>query len=471
VLENEGEHVRAGDPRLLAAAIVCAVLTPWNPAAWWQLRRLRLAIEVDCDARVLRRRGDVRAYGSVLLEVGRRTVRTRVAVAGFAEPVSALERRIRIMTAPRVRRPLLRVAACGAITAAFAGAACGALQPTLRSSWFWSWIRYVHVYREAMLHHYPPLMRDAGTSARVSVCFTVGADGSARVVRVFAKPGVDPAFAQAGRAMVDDFTFPPTRPGEVLGMEIAFAPERTPTRSATGNATTANCYRDLGLVGPRWSLQDAGRPSPRTQRSLRAWAGMTRPPRAPATDSAATARTVAAAVARYFPDVATKGMASDEILRFVVSSDGEVLRHEWVRGTPDGDLPSWDDLPGEFRGILGEFREITARSRLVRFRAGEVGPTAARVAWTQLAWVRGPPRPPPSTAAARRRDHRPGVGEVHRRAGREGARRGGARCRCPAVCAGGAGGGGGPHLPAGCGPRGGDADRLHPERTSPPATH
>jgi len=130
VLEHEQEHVRAGDPRLLAAALAAAVLTPWNPAVWWQLRRLRLAVEVDCDARVLGRRADVHAYGSVLLEVGRRTSKTRLAAsAAFAEPVSTLERRIRIMTAPRVRRPLLRAAGFGAVAAALAVAACEAPTP------------------------------------------------------------------------------------------------------------------------------------------------------------------------------------------------------------------------------------------------------------------------------------------------------------------------------------------------------
>jgi beta-lactamase regulating signal transducer with metallopeptidase domain len=132
VLEHEREHVLAGDPRLLAAAMVLAALTPWSPAAWWQLRRLRLAIEVDCDARVLRGRGDVRAYGEVLLEVGRRAVRSRLPLAAFAEPVSSLERRIRIMTAPRARRPLARAAACGALAVVLVGAACetsGPLQP------------------------------------------------------------------------------------------------------------------------------------------------------------------------------------------------------------------------------------------------------------------------------------------------------------------------------------------------------
>jgi hypothetical protein len=135
VLAHEQEHVRAGDPRLLAVALAGAVLTPWNPAVWWQLKRLRLAVEVDCDARVLRNRADVHAYGSVLLEVGRRTSRTRLAAsAAFAEPVSTLERRIRIMTAPRIRRPILRAAGFGAIAALLAAAACEAPMPTMQPS-------------------------------------------------------------------------------------------------------------------------------------------------------------------------------------------------------------------------------------------------------------------------------------------------------------------------------------------------
>jgi hypothetical protein len=75
----------------------------------------------------------VRAYGSTLLEIGRRTVRAPLPAAAFAEPVSSLERRIRIMTEPRARRPLLRAAACGALAALLVGAACetpGPLQPS-----------------------------------------------------------------------------------------------------------------------------------------------------------------------------------------------------------------------------------------------------------------------------------------------------------------------------------------------------
>jgi beta-lactamase regulating signal transducer with metallopeptidase domain len=124
MLEHEGEHLRAGDPRLLAGALLVVALMPWNPAVWWQLRRLRLAVEIDCDARVLRRRGDVRAYGALLLEMGRRAGASRLAVAAFSEPTSFLERRIRAMTAPALRFAGLRAAGFGALSAALVAAAC-----------------------------------------------------------------------------------------------------------------------------------------------------------------------------------------------------------------------------------------------------------------------------------------------------------------------------------------------------------
>jgi beta-lactamase regulating signal transducer with metallopeptidase domain len=101
VIEHEQAHLEAGDPMLLAVAVVLVVLMPWNLPLWWQLHRLRHAIEVDCDSRVLRgRRADADAaeeYGMTLIEIGRRRSRTFGAVAAMSETRSLLERRIRIM--------------------------------------------------------------------------------------------------------------------------------------------------------------------------------------------------------------------------------------------------------------------------------------------------------------------------------------------------------------------------------------
>src|SRR5947199_401937 len=63
MLAHEDEHVRARDPWLLAAGTAALVLAPWNLALWWLSQRLRLAVEMDCDARVLAREGDAPAYG------------------------------------------------------------------------------------------------------------------------------------------------------------------------------------------------------------------------------------------------------------------------------------------------------------------------------------------------------------------------------------------------------------------------
>lgn len=53
VLRHEQEHCRANDPRAMWMAAVAVVLVPWNVGVWWMVRRWRLAIELDCDARTL----------------------------------------------------------------------------------------------------------------------------------------------------------------------------------------------------------------------------------------------------------------------------------------------------------------------------------------------------------------------------------------------------------------------------------
>ena len=131
MLAHEQEHVRAGDPRLLAGAAAAVALMPWNPALWWQLHRLRLAVEIDCDRRVLRRYPDVRRYGALLLEVGRLAAPAeRLPLAAFTAPGSSLERRIRSMTMTRPRHPLLQGTALAAAAALLVLVACEMPHPT-----------------------------------------------------------------------------------------------------------------------------------------------------------------------------------------------------------------------------------------------------------------------------------------------------------------------------------------------------
>ena len=103
VLTHEREHVRAGDPLMLWSATLLAMACPWNVALWFALRRVRHAIELDCDARVLRARPDARAYCTLLMDVGERTLAGVAPIAALAEPASLLERRVVAMTTRRHR--------------------------------------------------------------------------------------------------------------------------------------------------------------------------------------------------------------------------------------------------------------------------------------------------------------------------------------------------------------------------------
>jgi beta-lactamase regulating signal transducer with metallopeptidase domain len=130
LLAHEEEHIRAHDPRLLLGALMAAVALPWNPALWWQLRRLRLAIEVDCDLRVLGRGVDPRAYSRLLVDVGERGQGNRIAVLALSESFSSLERRIRLMLTSRSRGWWLRAAGSVVFAGVLLAAACMEPRPT-----------------------------------------------------------------------------------------------------------------------------------------------------------------------------------------------------------------------------------------------------------------------------------------------------------------------------------------------------
>jgi bla regulator protein blaR1 len=103
VLAHEQSHLDARDQQVLATALCLVVLMPWNLPLWWQLRRLRYAIEVDCDTRVLRSGHALSDYGETLIEVGQHRSGFVGAVAGMSESPSFLERRIALMTSNRLK--------------------------------------------------------------------------------------------------------------------------------------------------------------------------------------------------------------------------------------------------------------------------------------------------------------------------------------------------------------------------------
>lgn len=115
IVAHEREHARAADPVTLLAGALLVLVQPLNPAAWAMYRRLRLAIEIDCDARVLAHGDDVRTYGDLLIDVGERTLTGAAPLAALAEGGSQLERRIAAMSRQTTQRASLRaLAALGA---------------------------------------------------------------------------------------------------------------------------------------------------------------------------------------------------------------------------------------------------------------------------------------------------------------------------------------------------------------------
>jgi beta-lactamase regulating signal transducer with metallopeptidase domain len=129
VLAHEREHLQAQDVRVLGGALLVAVLVPWNLPVWWQLRRLRFAMEVDCDARVLRAGESRSTYSAVLLNVATHLVPLRAAAAGLSESASLLEKRIRIMHAPIRARWRVVAALLGTCTVALLAVAANVSVP------------------------------------------------------------------------------------------------------------------------------------------------------------------------------------------------------------------------------------------------------------------------------------------------------------------------------------------------------
>jgi bla regulator protein blaR1 len=99
IVLHERAHVRSGDSRLLTAVLVLLVLLPWCLPLWWQLHRLRLAVEMDCDRRLLHAGAPAHDYAQLLLAVARQRRRVALPLAAMASSKAALRRRIRMIVA------------------------------------------------------------------------------------------------------------------------------------------------------------------------------------------------------------------------------------------------------------------------------------------------------------------------------------------------------------------------------------
>ncbi len=122
-LAHEREHFLAGDTKLYGFSLLLLTAMPWNLALWWLHHRLRLAIEIDCDRRVLQQGYTLSQYGESLLEIASQCGPRQLVAAGLHASASSLEHRMRVMCASRgkARRSALALFATASIsTLAFA---------------------------------------------------------------------------------------------------------------------------------------------------------------------------------------------------------------------------------------------------------------------------------------------------------------------------------------------------------------
>jgi len=229
-LLHEREHLQAGDARLLLLGVLTAALAPWNPALWWMLRRLRAAVELDCDTRVLMGGVNAREYGGVLLEVGERSVLCALARPALAAPESLLSRRISALLSGHTgtRWPwgvvygltavTLLALACStpppdgttanptgapAAAAALAGAVPEntlGLEPPSQVS--------------APPLDYPRTLREAGVEGRVAATVIIGTDGRVEPGSIQILQASNAAFEAPTRAAIEATAF---RPGRLHG--------------------------------------------------------------------------------------------------------------------------------------------------------------------------------------------------------------------------------------------------------------
>ncbi|HSJ10409.1 MAG TPA: TonB family protein [Longimicrobiales bacterium] len=298
LLAHEREHVRTGDPRMLFAGLVCTAAMPWNPLVWLQLLRLRNAIELDCDARVLARGADPRSYGSLLLEVGRRRGSSRLVIATFSEPRLFLEERISRIARWPLHRSRGRAAAFAVVAIALFTTALSARDPlrppsapaapavggddvvqddpvlvdatpleltmpadtpvvgariedgpTFTPMTTRPELRNVADVRRALIDAYPPLLRDAGTGGTAVVWFLIGEDGSVRRTQLSRSSGF-PALDHASLEVASVMQFGPALNRDVrvpvwVEIPIVFSPPVIPARAAAPAPAAAATHTEV----------------------------------------------------------------------------------------------------------------------------------------------------------------------------------------------------------------------------------
>jgi TonB family protein len=222
IVRHEREHIRAGDHLQLLLTLVATVVMPWNPFVWLQTRKLRFALEADCDRRVLEAIPDRKRYAMLLVDVGSRQMGLFLTPA-LAEHRNGLERRI-IMLAERIRRNWWKAGTLAVLGIGITIVACESRLPqesdpqvtAVVSDLVQTGIKRegtpapFPTVSELMARHYPPALREAGVGGTVMVQARIYASGKVERVGVVKSSG-NPALDAAALKVLNDMPIFPAR--------------------------------------------------------------------------------------------------------------------------------------------------------------------------------------------------------------------------------------------------------------------
>ena len=263
LLAHEVEHVRRRDTGMLMAGAALTALVPWNPVAWWLARRLRIAVELDCDARVLAAHPDVRRYADLLLvAAGKPKFTSRFLAAHFGEHMSDLERRIEAMTNTKWQFRSVLLAAIAAVGLTMAS--CEAPRPeplapgkAKQATETPTAIGAGEAYLESQVEKpvtraensaspkFPNILREAGVEGEVLVSFVVDETGVADPASFKVIRATHELFATAVREALPAMRFTPAQVG---GRKVRQLVEAPFSFALVGSKATIAEVR--GSVGP-----------------------------------------------------------------------------------------------------------------------------------------------------------------------------------------------------------------------------
>ncbi|MFI5310444.1 MAG: M56 family metallopeptidase [Gemmatimonadales bacterium] len=224
VLRHEEEHCRARDPQVALAVALVTACVPWNAGAWWIARRLRLAVELDCDSRVLRGTAEPERYGRLLLLIAQRQSQALVAPM-LAESNSHLSRRIAAMSTQRpanaaTRAAILLLAAAGALACAtrpgadltsppsVSGRTLASLSPAAGPTYVEFQVdKQVIAAPGSAAPRYPSILRTAGVEGEVLAMFVVDSAGLAEPTTLKIVHSTHELFTNAVRNALPDMRF------------------------------------------------------------------------------------------------------------------------------------------------------------------------------------------------------------------------------------------------------------------------